>query len=328
MTEDELIEKWSAERPMYEAWGDYVVARVIDQVRSQIAPLAVDLFLRLPPKPRVKADASFLEKAFYRNKSYSDPYGDITDKVGVRFVVLLTDHIRVVSDAITKCPDWDASKDRDFEYEQQQNPIQFDYAAVHYVVRCHSELSVSGHVVPAGTPCEVQIKTILQHAYSELTHDTIYKPTVEATARMKRAAAKSMALIEATNDYFQQVVDQVSESIAPSRSLSENTSRLYRKHIQLEPQPTRAEGLIVDTFEQVAGEDVAERIDRFLTSKPQIVAQLRERASRKLLFRQPSILLVYLLANEKPTATKSNWPLTPEELRPIYVDLGKAFDNY
>lgn len=84
----------------------------------------------------------------------------------------------------------------------------------------------------------------------------------------------------------------------------------------------------MDTFESAAGADVADRIDSFLKAKPQITSSVREKANRKLLFRQPSILLVYLLAHEKPTATKSSWPLADGELRPIYVDLGKAFENY
>ena len=50
------------------------------------------------------------------------------------------------------------------------------------------------------------MRTLLQHAHSELTHDTIYKPSVVQTPAMLRAAAKSMALIEATGDYFEELV--------------------------------------------------------------------------------------------------------------------------
>ena len=40
---------------------------------------------------------------------------------------------------------------------------------------------------------------------------------VDATPEMKRAAAKSMALLEATNDYFESVFDQVEAATAPER---------------------------------------------------------------------------------------------------------------
>src|SRR3546814_12228521 len=37
-----------------------------------------------------------------------------------------------------------------------------------------------------GTPCEVQLRTLLQHAHSQLTHDTIYKPKTIASSHTKR----------------------------------------------------------------------------------------------------------------------------------------------
>jgi ppGpp synthetase/RelA/SpoT-type nucleotidyltranferase len=328
MTEDELIELWTRDRPMYEAWGQHVVACVVKYLRAKIAPLAADIFVRIPPKPRLKGDASLLEKAFYRKKGYADPYADITDKVGVRFVVLLSDQIRIVEDAITDCPDWDYSKDRDYEEEQRLNPIQFDYAAVHYIVRCRGDLSLTGIIVRANTPCEIQVKTILQHAYSELTHDTIHKPKVDATPLMLRTAAKSMALIEATNDYFQQVIEQVDKLVAPTKALTEDLAVVYRERVGREPELTRAEGLVLDAYEAEAGEDAVNRLRILLDQKAYLADRVRGKAASVLLYRQPSILLVYLLASDRPTATKQKWPLTPDELRPVYVDLGLAFDSY
>ena len=64
-----------------------------------IAPVAADVFLRIPPKPRTKGEVSFLEKAFYR-KAYVDPYVEVTDKVGVRFVVLVASQIQMVEKAL------------------------------------------------------------------------------------------------------------------------------------------------------------------------------------------------------------------------------------
>jgi putative GTP pyrophosphokinase len=328
MTEAEFLERWSKERPMYEAWGRYVVQHVVERVRAHIAPLSADIFLRVPPKARVKGDASILEKAFYRNKSYINPYDEITDKVGVRFVVLLANDIKVMDTAITTYPDWEVSKDRDYELEQQENPIQFDYAAIHYVIRCKSVLKFDDITITPHTPCEVQVKTILQHAYSELTHDTIYKPKVDATPRMRRTAAKSMALIEATNDYFEQVVEQVSQIIGSTKGLTDDLANIYRAHVGREPELSRTEGLILEAYEAEAGAEVASRIGFLLDSKPYVAERIAETAANKLIYRQPSILLVYLLASEKPTATKSKWPLTPNELKPVFVDLGKAFDSY
>jgi len=66
----------------------------------------------------------------------------------------------------------------------------------------------------------------------------------------------------------------------------------------------------------------------FLSNKQFLIRQISQTAQYKLLFRQPAISAVYMLASEHPAKTKQRWPLTPEELRPIYTDLGMTFDSY
>ncbi|SRR5216683_78864 len=107
MTEEEFLKRWDGERPMYEAWGKYVAERVTQEIRPRIVPLSTDVFLRLPVKARVKSDGSFLTKAFYRpEKTYVEPFEQITDKVGVRFVVLLPSEMPTVNIAIEECAVW------------------------------------------------------------------------------------------------------------------------------------------------------------------------------------------------------------------------------
>lgn len=50
--------------------------------------------------------------------------------------------------------------------------------------------------------CEVQLKTLLQHAWAQISHDTIYKGEFEYDNDLKRIMAKSMALMEITDEYF------------------------------------------------------------------------------------------------------------------------------
>ena len=109
---------------------------------------------------------------------------------GLRFVVLVSADIKVVERAITTCPKWTAVLARDYEEERRQRPYEFDYQSVHYIVRSKDELTFEGVTIAAGTPCEIQVRTILQHAYSELTHDTIYKPSVQASPDVKRSTSR------------------------------------------------------------------------------------------------------------------------------------------
>ena len=145
MNETEFRKRYETEKPIYNEWGKFVNDIVIKELMGLINdPEESKLFLKIPPNPRVKESKSIIEKAFYRKKKYSDPFTEITDKVGVRYVVLLVDDIVKVSEVIEKNNAWVFSKDRDFEDEKLKNPLLFDYQSVHYVVKNKEEISRDG----------------------------------------------------------------------------------------------------------------------------------------------------------------------------------------
>ena len=200
MNEQEILARWEADKPLYRAWAKLIDQEIERRLVSAIAPTPLDYFLKVPMVPRLKGDTSLIDKALYRSKPYKNPYEDITDKVGMRYVVLLTTHINTFCSIIEsrECEAfWSWSKDKDYEEERLAKPLEFSYQSVHYVLRSKAELSVDGVNLPEGLACEVQIRTLLQHAHSELTHDTLYKPKTTAKPSIKRTVAKSMALIEA-----------------------------------------------------------------------------------------------------------------------------------
>lgn len=250
--ETELLERWQRERPTYEAWGAFVSETLTAAVARDIQPASVELFFRLPLKHRSKEPSSLLAKAFHRGKPYANPFDEIEDKVGVRIVVLFSEEIRMVERTLQGCPQWTAEKARDFEEERARRPFEFDYQSLHYVVRAGPGIAHGGIDVPEGTPCEVQVRTILQHAYSELTHDTIYKPSVQAEPDVKRAAAKSMALIEATDDYFMQVRERLALAQAPGQRVAAVVGKAYGEFTGLQPDISPLNIILIDHFKQWA----------------------------------------------------------------------------
>ncbi len=327
MTEAEIVAQWEIDRPIYEAWAKIVHDEISAAVELVIVPLSLAEFLKVPTKPRLKEAKSLVDKALFRQKGYQNPYTDITDKVGMRFVVLLTSSIRKVEEAICASKTWIPSKDKDYEEERKNKPLEFVYQSVHYVLRAASDISVAGVTVPAGTPCEVQVRTLLQHAHSELTHDSIYKPKRVASPEIQRTVAKSMALIEATDDFFERVMEDLEKASAPERNALLVLKKLYAEQIGLLPESQKSNMLILDAFADALGDDLEARLSALIKTKAYIVDRIKNRVTTHHLFRQPAILLAYLVAVETPAATKQRWPLTQEELRPIYQDLGKSIDD-
>src|SRR6185437_12088519 len=108
----------------------------------------------IPVVPRVKGDDSIVQKAFYRGKKYQNAYEEIEDKVGLRFVVLLTEDIRIIEEALNSSSQWTATMARDFEEERDARPYEFDYQSLHYILRSSLPLEFEGVQIPPDLPCE------------------------------------------------------------------------------------------------------------------------------------------------------------------------------
>lgn len=320
--EAELRSIWQKERPMYEAWGRFVCAHVKSLIVDEIDPSSIELFFRIPLKHRTKEEASLLAKAFHRNKPYKDPYSEIEDKVGVRIVVLFSDEIRLVERLINSCQLWTSEKSRDYEDEQAQKPFEFDYQSLHYIIRASEDIEFDGEIIVKNSPCEIQIRTILQHAYSELTHDTIYKPSVQAEPDVKRAAAKSMALIEATNDYFTQVKEKIYRAQEAGLIIANLADRLYKELVKIEHDNSPLNSIIVDHYKQFLTSNAEIELNEFYQGKPYLIDTIAERAPGFLLYRQSAVLLIYYTISMSPRDARINSPLSDSELEPLYSDLG------
>lgn len=324
MSEIEFIARWEKEEPIYAAWGAYVVDILKEKISERVNWKSIDDFLKVPAKARVKDRRSLINKAFYRpEKDYSDPYNQITDKVGTRFVVLHYPDIEIVAKCIEGHEGWTFSPDKHFQSEQEKKPEVFGYQSVHYVVKAASDVPYNGFVVPQGTPCEIQIRTLLQHAHSETTHDTIYKPhSIPPSSVARRLCARSMALIETADDLFVRVAGEIARASEPLNRAMETLEVAYRSRVGTEPETAPLNTLLIDAYLEALGPELEANLSAFLDAKPFVAERVAERGQRQLLFRQPAVLLIYYLAEKGRNRTKSKWPLTPAELQPIYDDLG------
>lgn len=325
MTEAEFLEKWHKDQPFFRAWGNFVKKTIEDRLRESDPGLNLDNFLKIAKAPRLKEDDSLLEKGFHRDKPYEDPYSEITDKVGLRFVVLLTEDITPLQRIIENCDLWNFSLDKDYEKDRDSRPLEFAYQSKHYVVTSTSEVASDGLTVPVGLPCEIQLRTLLQHAHSELTHDNIYKVQEGSTVtnQVRRTVAKSMALIEAVDDFFTRAIVQLSEATALEREAYGALARLYEEQIGIPAGTGKTNQIVLHAFRDRLTPNLMHEIAEFLVKLPFVIEQVQKRAKFAHSFRQPWVLLAYYLVQIAPRKTKEQWPLTFEEIEPIYTDLGK-----
>ena len=104
--------------------------------------------------------------------------------------------------------------------------------------------------------------------------------------------------------------------------------QIYFDRVGLKPEVVKSNLLILDGFKEKLGPDLANRLSTFIQEKEYILTKISKRAETQHLFRQPTVLTAYLCASVAPAETKELWPLTAEELRPIFLELGISFDNH
>jgi putative GTP pyrophosphokinase len=314
------------EIPVFQKWGEHINQKIFGALETRFNDFAgANLFLKIPPKPRVKDVNSIVSKAFYRKKNYGDPYVEITDKVGLRYVVLLKEDIETVREIVQDEKSWSYSLDKDFEDEKSKNPTTFVYQSVHYVVRNNEDIIVEETKIPANTPCEIQIRTLLQHAYSEMSHDTIYKPKTKTTPEVHRLMAKSMALIEVTDDMFGEADMSIKKHQVVSSNFLTNLNATYKRIIAPDYEE-KLNVFILDAFKDLLGGIDIGDLQEY-ASEEVIRKIITRNYSRALIYRQPVILFIYYLIDRQRNVFRENWPLTDEELRPLFSDLGIAFDS-
>lgn len=314
-------QRYEAERPLYDRWGAFVTSYVVDALSDKVGSReAAAQFFKVTPHHRTKAVDSIIEKAYYRGKNYADPYAQITDKVGTRFVVLLLEDVGSVRQIVEQCPKWSASLDRDFETERLDHPTLFEYQSVHIVVRpIHG---TEGNEYPPEMACEVQIRTLMQHAFSELTHDTLYKSELIASPKVRREVAKSMALIETTDNLFSGVSMTLREASSTSDEWVRGLSALFKEVVARDPEPNpRANLYLLTKLREIDSAVTMADVAAF-TREEHVGKWVNSKADEQFLFRQPAILLAYYLARRKRLVLKRHWPFTPDELEPLFSDLG------
>lgn len=329
MTEEEFLQRYRVEKDIYLAFGQYVKATITKKLEALVD---IHSFIKINVEPRLKDEASLINKAFYRQKNYMNPYEDITDKVGLRFVVLLVKDIDIIKDVVDNEESWKTSLDRDFEDERKQKPEVFTYQSVHYVVSNLYEIVYQEVTIPCGITCEIQIRTLLQHSYSELTHDRVYKSKTVAQPEVNRKIARSMALIETTDQLF----DEVNQAINDKQKLIDKfMNELSITYNVICPSNilklSKINNAILDAYQDSLSLSLLEEIKKYFSNsiKQSIyTAVIKKKYTHALIFQQPIILFIGYMLDNQPIKTLESWPFVREKLEEVANGFGISLEAY
>lgn len=312
-------------RASYEAWGNHIASEIYAGLVALMGEAAARLFIKVTSEPRVKSIESALGKV--GRKGYDNPVQQMTDLVGVRFVVLLSDDIDTIGEIIQKNEHWVSIVSKDYHEDINNNPKLFDYQSKHFEVRPKSDFRISEILVTTDMCCEVQVRTLLQHAYAELVHDSVYKPVGPVPKKAERQIARSMALMETTDELFCSTMQLLYDTNKPRNDFLDGLVSLYK--IVIGEQYLNMEEKInlcfLDEYRCFINDALLDNLGALLGSKIYITFKIRQRASSELFFSQPVVIFTYWLAlNEDGQKLQQEWPLPGylNELRTILSDVG------
>ena len=155
---------------------------------------------------RAKTIPSFAEKCLRKCHKYDEPVDQLTDLCGARIIVHTQEQVARISQFLEEHfeIDWANSED----IGKRLKTSEFGYRSVHYIVTFKRdafpkdfpvevpELLYGGKDGMKNPRAEVQVRTLLQHAWADIGHDLLYKSGVEAPEVWLRDYARFAAMLE------------------------------------------------------------------------------------------------------------------------------------
>ena len=125
----------------------------------------------------------------------------VTDLLGVRVVTYYHDEIENVADLINHefDIDWANSVDKRTVLDADR----FGYLSMHYIAKLRPErIALAEYQDYGGIKFEIQIRSILQHAWAEMEHDLGYKSEAAIPRDFRRRFSRLAGVLELADDEF------------------------------------------------------------------------------------------------------------------------------
>lgn len=194
-TFDKAVAAFSRERPRYEKLAAYVCGLIRDHCGASLIHTT---------EYRAKAIDSFDKKCRKSNDDgslrYPQPLSQLTDLAGVRVIVFLRDSVDVVCDEISKI--FDVIENEDVG-DRVYRTGKFGYQSKHLLIRLakdRRDLVENSSV--RDLVCEIQVRTLLQHAWAEMEHDIQYKTDVDIPLDLNKRFSALAGLLEIADREF------------------------------------------------------------------------------------------------------------------------------
>ena len=322
---EDARKRWTAERPKYEAFGNILKERL----EASLKPLG----LWFEVGSRAKTVDSLVKKLLLKR---GHSFDSLPDKVGLRVVIRYRADVDDVIERVRTLFDTDEPENK----EDRLGTDRVGYLSVHLDhVRLRPSDREASTYPPETFWAELQVRTLAQHLWSEMSHDTVYKNT-DLIAKLPPDVQRRVALMAGQIEIADREFDRLNMELSARGTV--RLLQVLEKHYYsvASHQPNLELSVeVLDALMPLVKGDVgtfAQQLNDFLSAKHSVIEQVYAMAMElglenekitAFLF-QPEVLLVYKLLNSNPDETRQVWNENfPErELERIANTFGLSLD--
>lgn len=202
---EKAVTAYLMKRPYYEQFCQ--VAKII--IEEALARRGIKIH---SVQARAKDPVSFGKKATQSSDTdpsspkYPSPLVEITDLAGLRIIAFFPKAIAEIDKMIAE--EFNVVERSD-KGERLLAEERFGYNSVHYLVRfLGKRASLPEYERFSDSVAEIQVRTILQHAWAEIEHDIQYKSTSVIPQEIRRRFTALAGMLEVVDREFQAVQDE------------------------------------------------------------------------------------------------------------------------
>lgn len=180
----QITQKYSDLQPEYKL----LTKEVYDLIKKKIQKAGLD---PISIEKRTKTKKSFWEKVIH--KKYQNPFEDMKDISAIRIICLIPKELKNVERLIRQEFNVQESKNK----KEEMTPYKFWYRSHHFKITLENDQINKGkYKLLKNFEAEIQIRSVLMHAWAEMEHKINYKNKFKLAEKKKRRIARLSALLE------------------------------------------------------------------------------------------------------------------------------------
>ncbi len=177
---------------------------------------------------RLKSRESLCKKIDLKTGKYNC-LADLTDIAGIRIITYYDGDVDRIAEIVER--EFSVDRENSIDKRMALEPDRFGYCSLHYVVSISDErVKLKEYEVYANLKCEIQIRSVLQHAWAEIEHDLGYKSERAVPRDVRRNFSRLAGLLEIADKEFMEIRDKLSDYQIEVQEKIEH-SELYDKEL-------------------------------------------------------------------------------------------------